>query len=49
MHCNNCGSHDVGRASSINPEDDEEKNKAPKSTHDIALTLADRKLRGEKK
>lgn len=49
MHCNNCGSHDVGRASSINPEDDEEKNKAPKSTRDIALTLADRKLRGEKK
>lgn len=47
MHCNHCGSHDVGRASSINPEEDEEKNQAPKSTRDIAQTLADRKLRGE--
>lgn len=47
MHCNHCGSHDVGRASSINPEEDEEKNQAPKSTHDVAQTLADRKLRGE--
>lgn len=47
MHCNHCGSHDVGRASSINPEEDEEKNQAPKSTRDVAQTLADRKLRGE--
>ena len=47
MHCNHCGSKDVGRASSINPEDDEEKNQASKSTRDIAQTLADRKLRGE--
>lgn len=47
MHCNHCGSHDVGRASSINPEEDEEKNQAPKSTRDVAKTLADRKLRGE--
>lgn len=47
MHCNHCGSHDVGRASSINPKEDEEKNQAPKSTRDVAQTLADRKLRGE--
>ena len=47
MHCNHCGSKDVSRASSINPQEEEEKNQVPKSTRDIAQTLADRKLRGQ--
>ncbi len=49
MHCNHCGSQDVGRASSINPEVEDETKNGDKSTQAVAQALADRKLRGEKK
>lgn len=49
MHCNHCGSQDVGRASSINPEEGDETKNSEKSTQAVAQALADRKLRGEKK
>lgn len=49
MHCNSCGSKDVSRASSVNPGDNEDENQnQEKSTRDIAMGIADSKLRSNK-
>lgn len=49
MKCNHCGSHDVSRASSMNPEENEgEDQNSEKSISDVTRIIVDRKLRGNK-